>query len=119
MADSVLLDGEVQSFYFPEGHDRAGVFKGMAIMLEERGHNKARGLDAECKGFKCVPPALNCCCRRILFNEPDFANVDTILEVCEVHGFRSSSCQNSTVISILSSNANVGGMRSYKVTLST
>jgi hypothetical protein len=41
----------------------AGVFKGMAVILEERGFADARKLRAECKNFKCAPPALNCCCR--------------------------------------------------------
>jgi hypothetical protein len=60
----------------------------MAVILKERGHKEAMNLRAECKGFKCAPPALDCCCRRLLFNEPHFANVDTILEAtCEVRGF--------------------------------
>jgi hypothetical protein len=89
MADSILLDGTVQSFYFPEGHERAGVFKGMAVILEERGYKGAKDLHVECKGFKCPPPALDCCCRHVLFNELDFANIDTILEAtCKARGFR-------------------------------
>ncbi|KDQ49169.1 hypothetical protein JAAARDRAFT_143792 [Jaapia argillacea MUCL 33604] len=37
MGDATLLDGSPQSLYFPAGHLRAGVFKGMANLLEERG----------------------------------------------------------------------------------
>ena len=89
MQDSVLTDGTVQSLYFPDGHERAGVFKGMAVILEERGFVDARKLRAECKNFKCAPPALNCCCRRLLFNQPDFQDVNTILgAACEAHGFQ-------------------------------
>ncbi|KAF8958403.1 hypothetical protein BDZ97DRAFT_1906501 [Flammula alnicola] len=62
-----------QSLYFPDGHTYAGVFKGMATILEE--------LRAECK-------AETCCCRRILFNQPDFASVESVLETtCRALGF--------------------------------
>ena len=89
MGDTVLLDGTIQSFYFPDGHERAGVFKGMAAILEERGFKDAGKLRAECKGFKCAPPAIDCCCRQVLFNQPDFAHVDTILEAtCDARGFQ-------------------------------
>ena len=89
MGDTVLPDGTVQSFYFPEEHQHAGVFKGMATILEERGFKDASKLQAECKNFKCAPPAIDCCCCRVLFNKPDFAHVDTILEeTCSVHGFQ-------------------------------
>ena len=89
MSDAVLPDGTVQSLYFPDGHERAGIFKGMAVILEERGYKDIQKLRAECKSFNCAPPALNCCCRRILFNEPDFVHIDTILEAtCNARGFR-------------------------------
>jgi transposase len=89
MRDSVLVGGAVQSLYFPENHERAGVFKGMAVILQERGFTNARKLRAECKNFKCAPPALDCCCRRLLFNQPDFQDVDTILgAACEARGFQ-------------------------------
>ena len=73
-------NGRRQSLYFEEGHPRVGVFKGMAIILQERGYTNAFGLRAECKDFKCAPGAINCCCRRILYNEPDFVNVKSILQ---------------------------------------
>ena len=38
----------------------------------------------KCKGFKCTPLEIgavqNCCCRRILYNQPDFTNVKSLLE---------------------------------------
>ncbi|KAF8221976.1 hypothetical protein L208DRAFT_1527289 [Tricholoma matsutake] len=49
----------------------------MAVILEE--HGCAQKLHAECKNFKCTPPALDCCCCQLLFNQPDFQDVDTIL----------------------------------------
>jgi hypothetical protein len=61
MGDTVLPDGTVQSFYFPEGHQHAGVFKGTATILEECGFKDASKLRVECKNFKCAPPAIDCC----------------------------------------------------------
>ncbi|KDR70887.1 hypothetical protein GALMADRAFT_75613, partial [Galerina marginata CBS 339.88] len=57
-----------------------GVFKGMAVILEERGFDTKKKL-AQCKDFKCLPDAKDCCCRRILFNQPDFAGVQSNLEI--------------------------------------
>jgi len=80
MGDAQFADGSPQPLYFPEGHPRAGVFKGMATILEERGFGNMSKVLAECKGFKCAPPAIDCCCRHILFNQPNFMHVETILE---------------------------------------
>ena len=80
MSNTVLQNGMVQALYYPAGHKQAGIFKGMAVILEEHGYAAAHKLCAECKLFKCAPPALDCCCRHLLFNEPDFVHVDTILE---------------------------------------
>ena len=41
-----------QSFYFEEGHPQAGVFKGMAVILQEQGYANASSLWAQCKEFK-------------------------------------------------------------------
>ena len=40
MCDATFKDGSPRSLYFkfPDGHELAGVFKGMAIILNERGH---------------------------------------------------------------------------------
>lgn len=89
MADAKFSDGTSQPLYFPEGHERAGVFKGMAVILKERGFGDMSKVRAECKNFKCIPGATNCCCRRILFNQPDFANVPSLLEItCNARGFK-------------------------------
>ncbi|THG92559.1 hypothetical protein EW026_g8379 [Hermanssonia centrifuga] len=88
MAPGKFADGTQQDFYFGEGHARAGIFKGMANILTERGHN-VTGLRAECKGFRCNSSAGPCCCRRMLYNEPDFANVKSVLELtCQSQGVR-------------------------------
>jgi hypothetical protein len=92
MADG-WFNGQRQSFYFEEGHPRVGVFKGMAVILQERGYANASSLRAQCKGFKCPPQAEtdqppSCCCRRLLYSQPDFVNVKSLLEEhCEKRGF--------------------------------
>lgn len=89
MTDGRLPDGTPQSMYFPEGHPRAGVFKGMAVILQERGLGDMSKVRAECKGFDCKAPTTDCCCRRILYGQPDFTNVDTILDTtCKRRGFK-------------------------------
>ena len=92
MGNGKLADGTAQGFYFPDGHIRAATFKGMAIILEERGYTGCigpKGKRAECPKFKCKPGATDCCCRRILYNEPDFVNVPSLLEIeCNSRGFQ-------------------------------
>ena len=53
MGHGTLQDGSLQDFYFPDNHPRAGVFKGMAKILEERGHGDMSKVRAECPSFKC------------------------------------------------------------------
>lgn len=52
----------------------------MAIILHERSI-KVDGLQAQCPKFKCSPLALFCCTRQILYNQPDFHDVDSLLEI--------------------------------------
>jgi len=50
-----IFQGKPQSLYFfPPDHENAGLFKGMAIILEEQSFKDARKLHAECNGFKCT-----------------------------------------------------------------
>jgi hypothetical protein len=89
MADGQLADGTPQCLYYPDGHERAGVFKGMAVILEERGYAGAQKLRAQCPKFRCEKGVALCCCRRILYNEPDFVAVESLLETaCKTHGYR-------------------------------
>jgi len=37
MGDACFSDGKPQSLYYPEGHPKAVIFKGMAMILEEHG----------------------------------------------------------------------------------
>ncbi|KAF7768417.1 hypothetical protein Agabi119p4_7660 [Agaricus bisporus var. burnettii] len=81
-----FADGTEQEFYYPANanHKYAGYFKGVANILEERGYQIAQKLKLQCGlSFADCPNEgrTQCCCRRILFNEPDFAQVDSILEI--------------------------------------
>ncbi|KAF7327022.1 hypothetical protein MKEN_00277100 [Mycena kentingensis (nom. inval.)] len=89
MFGAKLPDGSDQDLYFPDNHERAGKFKGMEIVLQERGMHEEAKLPAECKNFKCADTSETaaCCCRRVLFNQPDFVNVKSLLEEeCEAGG---------------------------------
>ncbi|EIN05547.1 hypothetical protein PUNSTDRAFT_115955 [Punctularia strigosozonata HHB-11173 SS5] len=89
MTDAQLPDGSPQCLYFPDGHPRAGTFKGMAILLKERGFHDADNIRAECAQFRCPDNNDRCCCRRLLYNQPDFTHVDTLLETtCKSRGYR-------------------------------
>jgi hypothetical protein len=83
MGNAQFRNGDPQPLYFPMNHpniDLRGKFKGMAVILQERGYTNASSKLAQCKGFKCAPMATDCCCRRILYNEPDFADAESLLE---------------------------------------
>jgi hypothetical protein len=89
MADASFSDGSAQELYYPADHPRAGTFKGMSVILEERGLEKESKLKAQCKDFKCVAGATDCCCRRALYSQPDFIQVKSKLEVlCKSQGFQ-------------------------------
>lgn len=70
-----------QEFYFPDDHpDMPGWFKGMENIIRERGLWPPGGLRAQCEGFKCVAGRTDCCCRRLLFHQPDFRAQKSHLE---------------------------------------
>jgi hypothetical protein len=80
MRNGKLPDGETQDLYFPDDHPTMpGWFKGMEQILRERGLYR-EGLLAQCPGFKCEAGNTNCCCRRILFLQPDFVGQKSALE---------------------------------------
>ncbi|KAF8202487.1 hypothetical protein BJ912DRAFT_842685 [Pholiota molesta] len=90
MRDGRLPNGDPQPLYFSMDHPNEnlrGKFKGMAILLQERGFGDMSKVPAECKSFKCAPGATRCCCRRMLYNQPDFAEVESLLETnCRSRG---------------------------------
>jgi hypothetical protein len=60
MWDGTFSDGTPQALYFPVGHPKAGLFKGMRTLIKEqiaKGANLPNpdNLKAECKKFKCPP----------------------------------------------------------------
>ena len=76
MRSGNLPDGSPQHFYFPEDHPTMpGWFKGMEIIIRERGlwPKDGPGLPAQCPDFKCLADRTDCCCRHVLFNQPDFS----------------------------------------------
>lgn len=73
--------GEPQPFYFPLNHPTMpGWFKGMEQIIWERGLWPERGLPSECLGFRCPDGQMDCCCRRLLFHQPDFTFQKSQLE---------------------------------------
>ena len=87
MENAAFADGTPQPLYFPSNHPQyPGYFKGMTQILRERGFITPEKIRAECKGFKCNTD--NCCQRRILFNQVDFANVPSLAEShCKARGY--------------------------------
>lgn len=83
MGPGKFANGEPQDFYYGSGQ-----FKGMTKILEERRKfddqipANLEELRGECKGFKCIPASgvQNCCQRRILFNQPDFQDQESMVE---------------------------------------
>lgn len=93
MGCGTLPDGCLQSLYYPSTHPKyPSAFKGMAEILVERGYPAAPSLRYECPKFACAAPATPltrrfCCCRRILYEEPDFVNVESLVEkLCREQG---------------------------------
>ncbi|KAF8981565.1 hypothetical protein BDQ17DRAFT_1438364 [Cyathus striatus] len=62
MSNGYFKDGKEQEFYFPEGHDLGGKFKGMQNILEECGYDIS-GKKAQCgKKFSDCPDGMTTCC---------------------------------------------------------
>jgi hypothetical protein len=89
MDDAQFKDGSPQKLYFPDDHPiHPGCFKGMAVLLAERGLVEQSKLQYECPSFKCKPGATSCCCRQALYTQPDFVAVESLLEAhCQSRNF--------------------------------
>jgi hypothetical protein len=88
MEDATFADGQRQSLYFEPGHPQAGLFKGMSVLLQERGMSREANLRAECKNFQCPKDQTSCCVRWTLYDQPDFVRVESLLETaCKARGF--------------------------------
>src|SRR5882724_1668288 len=69
-----------QDLYFPTNHPTyPGKFKGMKTILKEHRLHQFANLCTECTGFKCTDVSENCCWQ-VLFNQPDFSLVKSLLE---------------------------------------
>jgi hypothetical protein len=93
MVNGHFSNGEEQQFYYPDDHEKyPGFFKGITVILQERGFTGLTGRGGkllECKGFNCKVGVTDCCCRRILYCQPDFQEVESILEtLCRSCGFQ-------------------------------
>jgi len=92
MRDARFENGEPQPLYFPMDHpdqNLQGKFKGMAVILQERGFGDMMKVLASCKNFKCKPGETRCCCRRMLYSQLDFVEGESFLETnCCSHGIQ-------------------------------
>ena len=87
-APVTLPDGTIQQLYHPSNHPTRklrGVFKGMALILAERGVHNARKLKLVCVSTDmqlqgCLPDSTNCCARRTMMNQPDMIAQKSILQ---------------------------------------
>jgi hypothetical protein len=52
MSPGKYADGTPQPLYYDKGHEHAGVFKGMGVILEERGIEGALKIQVECPKFQ-------------------------------------------------------------------
>ncbi|KAF9513212.1 hypothetical protein BS47DRAFT_1458988 [Hydnum rufescens UP504] len=78
---NATFNNKPQPLYFPNNHPtHPSLFKGMAVILEECGYDNVHDLCTQCPEFKCPSGATDCCCRCLLFSQPDFINVDSLLE---------------------------------------
>ena len=82
MHGAKFADGTPQSLYFPDGHEKAGLFKGMAVILQEHSLIAESNLKTQCNSkFQCPDQRKsNCCCCQVLYNQPDFVQVESLLE---------------------------------------
>jgi hypothetical protein len=110
MEDATFADGTKQPLYFPLGHEKEGLFKGMQVIMQERGL-PTEGLLAQCPDFKCPNKgSTDCCCRQIGSTSPILLGLRVGSKLTAIPTvLRSSSCQNSTANLILLSS--VGDMQ--------
>ena len=74
MCNRQLPSGNMQLLYFANDHpSMPGWFKGMEAIIREWGlWPEQRLLAAQCTEFHCPPGRTDCCCRWLLFTQPDF-----------------------------------------------
>jgi len=70
-----FANGATHEFY------ENGVFIGMTKILQQWKLTNEAKLKAECKSFKCPPNVRVCCQHCVLYNQPDFADQELVLEI--------------------------------------
>ena len=82
MQDATFADRTKQSLYFPTGHEKESLFKGMAVILQECSLIEESQLKAQCNTkFDCPNKGqTNCYSHCVLYNQPDFVHVESLLE---------------------------------------
>lgn len=88
MGPGILPNGLPHYFYDTTSTTVLGTSKGTTKLLQERGLIEEAKLNGSCKNFKCPTGATCCCQKRMLYNQPDFANQLSAIEiVCKARGF--------------------------------
>jgi len=60
----------------------------MTKLLQECGLTEEVKLQGSCRNFKCPIGATNCCQKRMLYNQPDFVDQLSAIEIaCKARGF--------------------------------
>ena len=83
MHSGMLPNSKPHLFYFHEDHpSMPSWFKGMEIIIQECGlwPEGDVNLLAQCPCFHCSPGHTNCCCRCILFIQPNFMSQKSQLQ---------------------------------------
>jgi hypothetical protein len=96
--------GNHNPFYYPEDHKfHARLVQGYGSIIRERGlwpESPDAGLLTQCPNFKCPPGHMDCCCRHILFLQPDFiAQKSQLEELIESQATFATSTPNTTASS--------------------
>ena len=88
MGPGILPNGQPHYFYNTLSTTVLGTFKGMTKLLQECGFTEEAKLKGSCKNFKCPTGARKCCQKHMLYDQPDFTDQLSALEiVCKTRGF--------------------------------
>ena len=88
MGPGILPNGQPHYFYDTPSTTVLGTFKGMTKLLQEHGLTEEAKLNGSCKNFKCMTGATHCCQKRMLYNQPDFTDQLSAIEIaCKARGF--------------------------------
>ena len=81
MRNVTLPNGQQQNLYFDHDHPTMpSWFKGMEVIIWERGPWPEKGHLAQCESFRCKNGCIDCCCWHLFFCQPDFMTQKSRLE---------------------------------------